>query len=99
MISSSKRKTVECGNEEDVPCSAVEDILEKKIEDIVNLLGSMDKGKSTLYGDILSIVEKCLIKIALRKCDHIKTSAANFLGINRNTLHKKMEELGIKDYK
>ncbi len=76
--------------------SAVDDILEKKIEDVVNLLGSTERGKSTLYEDILFIVERCLIKIALRRSEGVKTSAAAFLGINRNTLHKKMDQLSIK---
>lgn len=95
MMSNAKRKVAE-GADDRVPYSVVEDILEKKIEDIVNLLGSIDKGKSTLHEDVMSMVERCLIKIALRRCDDVKTSAAGFLGINRNTLHKKMDELNIK---
>ncbi len=75
--------------------SAVEGILEKKIEDVVNFLGSTDGSKSRLYDDILAMVESCLIKIALKRSNNVKTSAAAFLGINRNTLHKKMEQLDI----
>ena len=95
MMSNSKRKAEKIENSK-APCSEIEDILEKKIEDIVNLLGSVGKGKSTLYEDILSMVERCLIKIALRKCGEVKTSAAVFLGINRNTLHKKIDQWSIK---
>lgn len=93
-MNKSRRKAMEV---EDInkPDLAVEIILEKKIEDIVNLLGSIEKGKSTLYGDVISLVERCLIKIALRRCENIKTSAASFLGINRNTLHKKIDQLSI----
>ncbi len=75
--------------------SAVEDVLEKHIEHVVNLMASMEKGKSTLYEDVVSIVERCLIKIALRRCDNVKLSAATFLGINRNTLHKKIDQWGV----
>lgn len=95
MMSNAKRKTAE-SEDNRVSYSVVEDILEKKIEDIVNLLGSVEKGKSTLHADVMSLVERCLIRIALRRCEDVKTSAAGFLGINRNTLHKKMEELNIK---
>jgi DNA-binding protein Fis len=95
MMSNAKRKTAESADDR-VPYSVVEDILEKKIEDIVNLLSSIEKGKSTLYADVMSLVERCLLRIALRRCEGVKTSAAGFLGINRNTLHKKMEELNIK---
>jgi DNA-binding protein Fis len=76
-------------------CSAVEGILEKKIEDVVNFLGSAENSKSRLYDDILATVERCLIRIALKRSNNVKTSAAMFLGINRNTLHKKMEKLDI----
>jgi len=76
-------------------CSVVEGILEKKIEDIVNFLGSTENSKSRLYDDILATVERCLIRIALKRSNNVKTSAATFLGINRNTLHKKMEQLDI----
>jgi DNA-binding protein Fis len=76
-------------------CSAVEGILEKRIEDIVNFLGSAENSKSRLYDDILATVERCLIRIALKRSNNIKTSAAGFLGINRNTLHKKMEQHDI----
>ena len=74
----------------------VEDIIEEKLEDIVTLLCSTDTEKSRLYEEILSIFERSLIKIALKRSNNVKTAAADFLGINRNTLHKKMGKLGIK---
>ena len=74
----------------------VEDIIEEKLEDIVTLLCSTDTEKSRLHEEILSIFEKSMIKIALKRSNNVKTAAADFLGINRNTLHKKMGKLGIK---
>ncbi len=76
-------------------CSAVEEILEKKLEDVVNFLASADGAKSQLYDDIVDMVERSLIKIALKRSNNVKSSAATFLGINRNTLHKKIEKLDI----
>jgi len=73
----------------------VEDIIEGKLEAIVTLLCSTDREKSRLYEEILSIFESSLIKIALKRSNNVKTAAADFLGINRNTLHKKMGKLGI----
>lgn len=62
---------------------------------MVNFLHSAENSKSQLYEEILALVERCLIKIALKRSNNVKTSAATFLGINRNTLHKKMEKLNI----
>jgi len=76
-------------------CLAVEVLLEEKIEDVVNFLGTSEGSRSQLYDDILALVERCLIRIALKRTNNVKTSAAAFLGINRNTLHKKMDQLNI----
>jgi DNA-binding protein Fis len=40
-------------------------------------------------------VERGLIRIALKRNNNVKTAAAAFLGINRNTFQKKMTALGI----
>lgn len=79
----------------DDPSYAVESVLEKTLEDLTLFLGTTDKAKSTLYDEILEMVERSLIKIALRRSNNVKMSAAAFLGINRNTLHKKIEQLNI----
>ena len=41
-------------------------------------------------------IERALIERALAKCANVKTKAADFLGINRNTLNKKVKDLGIE---
>jgi len=83
---------------EDVQASSfpvLEGIIERELEKIVTLLSSTDTEKSRLYEDVLSIVERSLIRIALERSNNVKTAAAAFLGINRNTLHKKVNEYGI----
>jgi DNA-binding NtrC family response regulator len=77
----------------------VEDIVEAKLEEIVTILGSNEVGKSYLYDEILSMIERVLIRIALRRSNNIKTTAASFLGISRNTLHNKMIRLNIHNNK
>ncbi len=74
---------------------AVEEIMEKKLEDIATILSSSGDRKSKLYEEVMSMVEKGLFKIALRRSNGIKSSAAVFLGINRNTFTDKMAKLGI----
>ena len=73
----------------------VEDTMGEELEDIVTLLCSTGREKSRLYEDVISMVERGLIKIALKRSNNVKITAADFLGINRNTLHKKIDKLGI----
>src|SRR5205814_3257700 len=49
-----------------------------------------------IYQLVIDQIERALIDKALGKCEGVKTKAADFLGINRNTLNKKVKELGIE---
>ena len=49
-----------------------------------------------IYQLVIEQIEHALIDRALAKCGNVKTKAADFLGINRNTLNKKVKELGIE---
>jgi Nif-specific regulatory protein len=49
-----------------------------------------------IYQLVIDQVEHALIDRALARCGGVKTKAADFLGINRNTLNKKVKELGIE---
>lgn len=51
---------------------------------------------ANLYERIVSQVEKELILQVLKSCQGVQTKAAVRLGINRNTLHKKIEEYGLE---
>lgn len=77
------------------PYAAVEEIMEKKLEDIATVLSSSGDRKSKLYEEVMNMVEKGLFKIALRRSNGVKSSAAVFLGISRNTFTDKMAKLGI----
>ncbi len=50
-----------------------------------------------IYDLVVRQVEKSLIEKALVRCNGVKIKAADFLGINRNTLNKKVKELGIEN--
>ncbi len=82
-------------NIKETPYAAVEEIMEKKLEDITTILSSSGDRKSRIYEEVMSIVEKGLFKIALRRSIGVKSSAAIFLGMNRNTFTDKMTRLGI----
>jgi transcriptional regulator with PAS, ATPase and Fis domain len=45
-----------------------------------------------LYDYLVGGLERELIEQVIRQCDGVKVKAADRLGINRNTLHKKVEE-------
>jgi len=48
-----------------------------------------------LYGLIVDAVEKPLLQWAMHKAGENQREAARILGINRNTLHKKLCEKGL----
>lgn len=50
-----------------------------------------------LYGAAVSRVEREVILQVLRQCHGVQTRTATRLGINRNTLHKKIEEHKLHD--
>jgi transcriptional regulator with PAS, ATPase and Fis domain len=59
--------------------------------------GLTDAGTATegAHSVIVDQVEKELIVQVLASCDGVQTKAASKLGINRNTLHKKIKEYGL----
>jgi Nif-specific regulatory protein len=57
---------------------------------------SLDLYDGRVYETVIGEVEKKLILYALKKFKYTKTKAAKFLGINRNTLEKRIKELKIE---
>ncbi len=68
----------------------------KKISITSQHLAVSDNGKSKLHEEVMAMVEKGLFKIALRRSSYVKSTAAAYLGINRNTFTDKMAKLGIE---
>lgn len=81
------------------PAAVAEEVLEKKLEDIATILSTTKAGKSRLYDEILAIVERNLFKIALKRSNHVKSAAAAYLGISRNTFQSKMIKLGMNNHR
>src|SRR6202012_1529511 len=57
----------------------------------------MDSGTQRRLAQAVPEVERILIRVALRKADGLKQDAAKLLGWGRNTLTRKMKELGMED--
>lgn len=74
-------------------------MLAKAIEDVEDFFLCEKEGK--LYKFLLNVIEKPLIENVLRKTEGNQLKAAKILGINRNTLHAKIEKLkiNIRDFK
>lgn len=69
-------------------------VIEHKLEHYFEALGE-DLPASNLYTHILREVEKPLIQSVLKYTGGNKVKAACLLGINRNTLYKKMQALEL----
>ena len=78
--------------------SLLDEILEEKLSEVLNKIDPYVESntRTGIFKDIISVVEKILIKSALRRVENVQVAAAQFLGINRNTLRNKMKELKIK---
>ena len=76
----------------------VHTFLEKWLDkSIKQYVGAMDeKTNGHLHELIMGGIEKPLVEIVLKETNGNQTQAANILGINRNTLRKKIVEYEIK---
>jgi DNA-binding protein Fis len=88
-------QTAEDRSKKSTLSSSIEDMIEKRLEDICTVLSAADKGKNRLHEEVMSIIERSLFKIALKRSNNVKSTAASYLGINRNTFQNKMEKLGL----
>lgn len=79
--------------------NSLEDIITERLVEFMEK--TPDKGNQELYDTIIPIMERPLIKLVLKKTRANQVHAAELLGINRNTLRKKIKELNIdlKDVK
>ena len=73
---------------------SLEALVEIKLRSSLDNLDKMETGD--LHGMVLAQVERPLIRFVLEKTRGNQVKAADVLGINRNTLRKKIQELGIE---
>ena len=75
--------------------TSLDEILMSKLERAIERMDLQTESHGSLMADIISLVERTLILTALKKSNYVQLTAARFLGINRNTLRKKIKELRI----
>jgi DNA-binding protein Fis len=62
---------------------------------VVQGVTSAGENADDLHGRIVNSVEREVISQVMTLCDSVQIKAAAKLGINRNTLHKKLKEYGL----
>lgn len=65
----------------------------KNLEKYFSDLG--EQPASDVYNMVLSAVEKPMLQIVMQRADSNQSHAAEMLGINRNTLRKKLQQHGL----
>ena len=94
FISRSQMNSLEMQSNEKKIHTFLEKWLDKSIKQYV---GAMDENNNGhLHELIIGGIEKPLVEIVLKETNGNQTQAANILGINRNTLRKKIAEYEIK---
>ena len=64
-------------------------------EFVYNRISKAEDNTDDLYRQIVAPVERELLVQVMENCNHTQTKAAQLLGINRNTLYKKLQECGL----
>jgi Fis family transcriptional regulator len=73
---------------------SLKEMVEKKLKRVVRYTAKTNN-KGNLYWQVIREIEESLIRLTIEEAAHKQTKAAQILGINRNTLRKKMKEFGL----
>lgn len=68
----------------------IADCVRTNLEGYLRDLGGSEPAR--MYDMLLSAVEKPLLEVVMQRTDHNQSKAAQWLGLNRNTLRKKLLE-------
>ena len=71
----------------------VSQTIEKHLKRYLDDLG--DTAPSNVYQMVLTVMEKPVLELIMQHAGQNQSLAANYLGINRNTLRKKLHEHGL----
>jgi DNA-binding protein Fis len=72
----------------------IEDVLKKNLQKHLSKMKHVDNGN--LYETVIHLVEDPLIRMVLSESKGNQIKASEMLGLNRNTLRKKIKEFRIK---
>ena len=66
----------------------IEECVRSNLEGYLRDLGGTEP--DGMYSMLVNVVEKPLLEVVMRHADHNQSKAAQWLGLNRNTLRKKL---------
>lgn len=75
----------------------VTEMLEIHLQQYLDDLG--DIPPSNVYHMVIASIEKPMLELIMKHANHNQSVAAEYLGINRNTLRKKLVEHGLINLK
>lgn len=79
-----------------VPASTGESLEQSVFRSLEQYFANLDGAKPhALHEMVLGAIEKPLLQFALRRCEGNQSAAADLLGINRNTLRRKLQDYGL----
>jgi Fis family transcriptional regulator, factor for inversion stimulation protein len=80
----------------DVPGSTGESLEQSVFRSLEQYFDNLDGAKPhALHEMVLGAIEKPLLQFALHRCAGNQSAAADLLGINRNTLRRKLQDYGL----
>lgn len=71
----------------------IQDVVRKSLEKYFRDLG--EQQPSNVYEMVVFTVEKPVLEVVMERADGNQSLAAEMLGINRNTLRKKLQQHGL----
>jgi Fis family transcriptional regulator, factor for inversion stimulation protein len=69
---------------------SIQEVVQKSLEEYFNDLG--EQRPSNIYDMVVLTVEKPILEVVMARADGNQSQAAEMLGINRNTLRKKLQQ-------
>lgn len=72
---------------------SIQEVVQKSLEAYFNDLG--EQQPSNIYDMVVLTVEKPILSVVMARAEGNQSRAAEILGINRNTLRKKLQQHGL----
>lgn len=85
---------LDVAGEEETPGPSLSDLVEQRLSSFLARQPS-DARPTRLYEEVLETVERPLLQAVLSAAQGNQSQAAEMLGINRNTLRRKVQDLGL----